>query len=480
VVYLVGAGPGDPGLLTLRGRECLEQAEVILVDQLVNPALVLRWARPDAEVIVRPPRRELDQAAINEMLVERARAGKIVVRLKGGDPFLFGRGGEEAEALAQAGIAFEVVPGVSAAVAVPAYAGIPLTHRGAAGAIAFATAHEADEKNGGSVGWEALAGAGTLVLFMGVKHLRDAMKRLSPELPVAVIEQGTTPRQRTIVGTVADIADLSMAAHLKPPALVVVGEVVKLRERLSWFERRRLHGRRLLLLSTKGELPPRTDGLEVLVSSPLTVVPRFSDVKSSLSRPARVLAFTSEHAVDVLLGALTSTGQDARALFGMKLAAVGVATAARLAEHHLIADLVGDGTGADLAKEIHASGFAGPVRVLGAHQGRPELADTLRTLGYEVDSVAAYETLPDAEAIGRAVAEHRTRPFDAIAFASPKGARAFLDAIRPGEGTQPGTKIGAIGETTRACLEALGLAVDAVPAEPSLAALVDALAGKIE
>jgi uroporphyrinogen III methyltransferase/synthase len=479
VVYLVGAGPGDPGLLTLRGRECLEQAEVILVDQLVNPALVLRWARPDAEVIVRPPRRELDQAAINDILVERARAGKIVVRLKGGDPFLFGRGGEEAEALAQAGIAFEVVPGVSAAVAVPAYAGIPLTHRGASGAIAFATAHETEEKSGGSVGWEALAGAGTLVLFMGVKHLREAMQRLShaPSTPVAVIEQGTTPRQRTVVGTVADIADL--AVDLKPPALVVVGEVVKVRERLSWFERRRLHGRRLLLLSTKGEISPRTDGLEVVVSSPLTAVPRFSDVKTSLSRPAKVLALTSEHAVDSLLGALTSTGQDARALFGIKLAAVGVATAARLAEHHLIADLVGSGTGADLAKEIHAAGFAGPVRVLGANEGRPELADTLRSLGYEVDSVAAYETIPDAVAIGRAVAEHRTRPFDAIAFASPRGARAFLDATQPGF-AQLGTKIGAIGETTRASLEALGLTVDAVPAEPSLAALVDALAGKIE
>src|SRR5262249_15138048 len=151
VVYLVGAGPGDPGLLTLRGRECLEKADVILADQLVNPVLVARFARADAEVIVRPPRRELDQDEINRILIDRARAGKIVVRLKGGDPFLLGRGGEEAEALAQAGIAFEVVPGVSAAVAVPAYAGIPLTHRGAAGAVAFATAHETDNKEGGAV-----------------------------------------------------------------------------------------------------------------------------------------------------------------------------------------------------------------------------------------------------------------------------------------------------------------------------------------
>jgi uroporphyrinogen III methyltransferase / synthase len=470
VVYLVGAGPGDPGLITLRGREVLARADVILADQLVNPLLIARHARPDAEVIVRPPRRALDQDEINRILVEKARAGKVVVRLKGGDPFIFGRGGEEAEALAQAGIPFEVVPGVSAALAVPAYAGIPLTHRGAAGAVAFATAHESDDKQGGAVAWEALArGANTLVLFMGVTHLDEVMRRLqslgrAAETPVAVIEQGTTPRQRTVVGTIGEIA--TQAAHLRPPALVVVGEVVRVRERLSWFERRPLHGRRLLLLSTKGELGPRTDGLEVLTMSPLQIVPRLADVKTSLSRPARVIVFTSEHAVDALFGALASTGQDARALFGVKLAAVGAATAARLAHYHLQADLAGKGGAADL--DLHE----GPVRILGAHDGRPELADALRAAGLEVDVVAAYDTVPD---VARAAAEHRAHPFDAVAFASPKGAKAFLDATPIGA-----AKIGAIGETTRKALEELGLHVDAVPAEPSLAALVDALAEKIE
>jgi uroporphyrinogen III methyltransferase/synthase len=480
VVYLVGAGPGDPGLLTLRGRELLRAADVILADHLVNPLLVAEHARADAEVIVRPPRREgLDQDEINRILVDRGRAGKLVVRLKGGDPFIFGRGGEEAEALAQAGLDFEVVPGVSAAIAVPAYAGIPLTHRGAAGAVAFATAHETGDKEGGGVHWEALAkGANTLVLFMGVKHLDEVMQRLllhgrAAETPVAVIEQGTTTRQKTVVGTVADIAQ--KAASLRPPALVVVGDVVAVRERLSWFERRPRHGRRMLVLATKGELPPRSDGLEVRLVSPLQIVPRFADVKASLPHPARVIAFAGEHAVDALLGALSATGQDARALFGVKLAAVGAATAARLGQCHLAAVLVGHGGGAELAAEIQRAGFQGPVRVLGAHEGRPELADALRAAGYEVDAVDAYDTVRDDDAIGRAVREHQARPFDAIAFASPKGARAFLESATPGN-----AKIGAIGPTTRAAVEVLGLTVHAVPAEPSLAALVDALADKIE
>jgi uroporphyrinogen III methyltransferase/synthase len=471
VVYLVGAGPGDPGLITLRGLECLRKADVILADQLVNPVLIHRFARPDAEVIVRPPRRSgLDQDEINRILVDRARAGKLVVRLKGGDPFIFGRGGEEAEALQQAGLAFEVVPGVTAAVAVPAYAGIPLTHRGAAGAVAFATAHETGDKEGGVVAWEALArGANTLVLFMGVTHLAEAMAKLAahgraPETPVAVIEWGTTPLQKTVIGTVADIA--GKAAALRPPALVVVGDVVNVR--LDWFRPKK----RVLVLSTK---EVASDAVEVVQASPLTVVPRFADVKASLSRPARVLAFASEHAVDAFLGALFSTGEDLRALHGVKLAAVGAATAARLAEHHLHADLTGSGGGSELAADIRRAGWDGPVRVLGAHEGRQELADGLRAAGYQVDAVEAYDTVPDQDGLRRAAREHEARPFDAIAFASPKGVRAFLDIAGLG-----GAKIGAIGQTTRAALEAAGVKVDAVPDEPSLAALVDALADKIE
>ncbi len=482
-VYLVGAGPGDPGLLTLRGLECLRAADVVLADHLVNPIILVRWVRRDAELIVRPARREgPSQEEINRILVARAKEGRAVVRLKGGDPFVFGRGGEEAEALADAGVPFEVVPGVTAAVAVPAYAGIPLTHRGAAGAVAFATAHESADKEGGAVGWEALArGVNTLVLFMGVTHLDEAMRALvahgrDATTPAAVIEWGTTARQRTVVGTVGDIA--VKAASLKPPALVVVGEVVRVRERLSWFERRALHGRRILLLATPGdELPLRSDGAEVVRVSPLQVLPRFADVKSSLVRPAGVIAFASAHAVDALVGALASTGRDVRALFGVTLAAVGAATARRLADFHLHADLVADGGGAQLAKEIHAAHLQGPVRALGSLGGRTELADELRAAGYQVDAVDAYETIADADALGRAAREQAAAPFDGIAFASPKGARAFVDAVGS---TQLNSKIGVIGATTRAAVESLGLTVDAMPAEPSLAALVDALAAKIE
>ena len=330
------------------------------------------------------------------------------------------------------------------------------------------------------MGWEALArGVNTLVLFMGVTHLEDAMRRLiehgrPASTPVAVIEWGTTARQKTVVGTVADIAE--KAAGLKPPALVVVGEVVRARQRLDWFERRPLHGRRMLILSTgEGELPPRADGLELVRLSPLQVLPRFADVKASLARPAQVIAFAGAHAVEALVGALRATGQDVRSLFGVKLAVVGEATARRLSDFHLQADLTGKGGGAELAGEIRAAGFAGPVRVLGAAGGRAELADELRAAGYTVDAVEAYETVADAAAIGRAAREQLTRPFDAIAFSSPKGARAFLERVNPGA-----ARIGAIGATTRAALEELGLTVHAMPETPDLAALVDALAQKIE
>ena len=488
VVYLVGAGPGDAGLITVRGVECLKIADVVLADRLVAQALVDRYVLRTAEVIVRPARREgLDQDEINRVLVERARAGQTVVRLKGGDPFIFGRGGEEAEALAAAGIPFEVVPGVSAAIAVPAYAGIPLTHRGAAGAVAFATGHEADDKDGGAVDWHALARSSTtLVLFMGVSHLDAVMQRLldagaAPATKVAVIERGTTPRQKTVVGTIADIA--ARAAQVKPPALVVVGDVVGVRDRLAWFEQRPLHGRAILLLATRadGELLPRGDGAEVIQVSPLSVMPRFAETKAALARleEMRLVAVTSANAVDALVGALKASGHDVRALYGKVLAAVGEASARRLSYYNLSADLTSDGGGAHLAAEIARAQLSGPVLVLRAKGGREELPATLRAAGYAVEVVDAYDTIPDERALAAAAARHRVTPFDAIGFASPKGARAFLEAVG-GLSALAGVKIGAVGETTRAALVEAGLEVQVLSPRPDLAALLDALAAALK
>jgi uroporphyrinogen III methyltransferase / synthase len=555
-VYLVGAGPGDPGLVTLRAREVLGRADVVIADRLVGAAILADMVPPSAEVIVRGARADGEaQREINALLVERARRGQFVVRLKGGDPFVFGRGGEEAEALVDAGIPFAVVPGVTAAVAAPAYAGIPLTHRGLAGAVAFATGHETDDKSGGAVGWSELArAADTLVLYMSVKNLDEVMRRLvaagrSADEPAAVIERGTTAEQRVVVGTIGDIVARVSAAGIAPPALTVVGRVVTLGAKLDWFARRK----RILLVSTKAprdeRLPPDVDVTRV---SPLSIVPRFADVKQSIARAAdaSLLAFVSAHAVEAFFAALGSFGSDARALFGKRVVAVGGATAESLAAHGIRADLVGDGGGAELARDIIASEWrnvtersdagerndggardgserndagerndggagdgserkdagerndggagdgsersndgerndggernddgarGGGAIVYGAHDGRRELSDALAAAGWPVVEVAAYESIADDGAINRALKQHRARPFDAVAFTSPRGADAFLqlagDTLKKGA-----VKIGAIGATTRDALARRGIAADAIPPSPDVAALIDALA----
>jgi uroporphyrinogen III methyltransferase/synthase len=285
-VYLVGAGPGDPGLLTLRGKQCLEQAEVVLYDYLANPALLVH-VRPDTEIIYVGRRGRgayQDQTEVNRLMIEKARGGKTVVRLKGGDPFVFGRGGEEAEAVATAGIEFEIVPGVTSAVAVPAYAGIPVTHRTMASTVTFVTGHEDPGKETTTVEWPRLATAeGTLVFLMGMKNLPSIVQHLTREgkpvdTPVALIRWGTRSGQRTIVGTLSDIAQKAEQAGMEPPTIIVVGPVVTLREQLNWFERRPLFGKRILITRAKeqahelshllGEL-----GAEPVVCPTIQIVP---------------------------------------------------------------------------------------------------------------------------------------------------------------------------------------------------------------
>jgi uroporphyrinogen III methyltransferase/synthase len=510
-VYLVGAGPGDPGLLTVRGRELLERAEVIVADHLVDPR-TYAVAPLECEVIVRPARRSGpygSQDEINRLLVERGLRGQMVVRLKGGDPFVFGRGGEEAEALVAAGVPFEVVPGVTAAVAAPAYAGIPVTHRGLSGVVAFATGHEAEDKPS-AIDWDAVArGAGTLVLYMSVERLPDVVARLRAagrrdDEPVAIIERGTWPGQRTLTATLGDVVEKAREMAIRPPALTIVGAVVGLKDKLSWFPEQRRP--RLLVLSTREEpadanpspvgispvsisgvsisrvsiSPVRYLDVDVIRVSPLTVVHRFAEVKTALSRLERykTIAFASAHAVDALVGALLASGRDLRALAGIRLCAVGEATARHLESVHLRADLTASGGGAQLAGEIQAAQLDGPVLLPRAAGGRDELADGLRAAGYSVDALDAYDTIPDDGALSRAARMHREQPFDAVAFASPKGAAAFL-AAAGGPPALARVLVGSIGETTRAALEAAGLRVDVQPERPSLQLLVEALASAL-
>ncbi|MEO6196698.1 MAG: uroporphyrinogen-III C-methyltransferase, partial [Dehalococcoidia bacterium] len=361
-VYLVGAGPGDPGLITVAGLERIKDADVIVYDRLIGQTL-LAHALADAELIyvgkIPTPTQTQDQEAINQLLVEKAREGKRVVRLKGGDPFVFGRGGEEAEALREAGIPFEIIPGVSSAVAVPAYAGIPVTHRGLATSFAVITGHEDPTKPESAIDWAGVArGADTLIFLMGIKNLPDIVQQLtahgrSPETPVAVIQQGTTPEQHTVTGTLADIVAIVQNAGIKPPAITVVGEVVRLRDTVSWFENRPLFGKRVLITRTRRQASTLARLLAeegaITVELPSIEIEPIKDRKAIEAGIDRLRSgdydwagFTSANAVDLFFEILAARGLDARAFGASRVFAIGPATANLLAEHGITADLVPD------------------------------------------------------------------------------------------------------------------------------------------
>src|SRR5712691_140129 len=357
IVYLVGAGPGDPGLLTLRGLECLRRADVVLYDGLVNPAL-LRHTPAQAIRTCRVSEggeRHLDQPEINQRLIAAARAGQVVVRLKGGDPFVFGRGSEEAAALADAGIAFEVVPGVTAAVAAGEYAGISLTHREHASAVAFITGHEDPAKGASHLDYASLAGfSGTLVFYMGLHRLSQIAESLiaagkSSETPVAVISQATLPRQRTVTGTLQTISEQVASAHLRPPSLIVVGECVRQRERIAWFEQRPLFGRRIGVTRADEQADPQLGrilelGAEPVLMPTLHIDPpeRWDSVDEVLGRPSDFdwIVFTSVNGVRTFFERLWALGRDTRSLGQARLAAIGPSTADALQEFRLRADLM--------------------------------------------------------------------------------------------------------------------------------------------
>ncbi|MBW1992326.1 MAG: uroporphyrinogen-III C-methyltransferase, partial [Deltaproteobacteria bacterium] len=339
-VYLVGAGPGDPGLITVKGLQLLHRAEVIIYDQLASPDL-LTAARPEAQLIYvgkKAGAHALPQEDINRLLIDKAREGKTVVRLKGGDPFVFGRGGEEAEALAAAGIPFEVVPGVTAAVAVPACAGIPVTHRGLASLVTLVTGHEDPAKPESAIPWDILARTqGTLVFLMGVKNLAENCRRLleggrAPHTPAAVIQSGTLPDQRTVTGTLADIAAKAREADLRPPAVLVVGEVVALRERLNWWETRPLWGRVAVVTRTREQASALVEllaeaGARCLEVPTLEILPPedFSPLDAALERLPEYdwIIFTSANGVKAFMARLFDRKLDVRALGQAKLAAIG-------------------------------------------------------------------------------------------------------------------------------------------------------------
>jgi uroporphyrinogen III methyltransferase/synthase len=414
-VSLIGAGPGDPGLLTLRGAEALAAADVVVYDYLANPAL-LAHARPEVERIYvgkKAGSHTRSQEEINALLVERGLAGQRVARLKGGDPFVFGRGGEEALALMEAGVPFEVVPGVTSAVAAPAYTGIPVTHRGLASSFAVITGHEDPTKTESSIDWSRLAtGVDTLVFLMGVGNLPQITEQLMahgrpPDTPVALVRWGTMPAQETVSGTLADIVAKVQTAGLKPPAVTVVGRVAGLRQQLRWFEDRFLFGQRVLVTRTREQASMlstrlRALGAEAIELPTIRIVPPedWAPLDAVIGELLSYdwIVFTSVNGVKTFWERLNVAGLDARALHGVRLAAIGPATAAELEARGLRADYV---PGEYVAEAVAAGlGEINGQRVLlpRADIARPALADLLREGGAEVVEVAAYRTLqPDAE-----------------------------------------------------------------------------------
>lgn len=473
VVYLVGAGPGDPGLMTARSLELIARADTIFYDRLIPPG-ALSGAREEAELVYvgkQPGVPSVPQEEIGERLIEAARAGKKVIRLKGGDPFVFGRGGEEGEALREAGIEFEVVPGVTAGVAATAYAGIPVTHRDDASAVAFVTGHEDPAKEESAIDWEALARfPGTLVFYMGVKRLAENAASLieagrDPEEPAAAIERGTWPGQRTVEATLGTIAEAVEREQVKAPALIVVGEVARRREQLAWLERRPLHGRRVVVTRARAQASGlaktlRDLGAEVVELPAIRIEPRIesAEVKEATANIGDydLVCLTSPNGVRLLFEAMAAAGRDARALAGATVAAIGPGTARALAERGIVADVVPERFVAEALVEALANVAVEGRRVLVARaaEARDVLPEALRERAAEVDVVALYETVreePAAEEIEAA------QSADYVTFTSSSTVTNLTAAL--GDRFPTAARIVSIGPITSESARAAGLEV---------------------
>ncbi|MGC8741674.1 MAG: uroporphyrinogen-III C-methyltransferase [Candidatus Sumerlaeaceae bacterium] len=475
-VYLVGAGPGDVGLISKRAMRCLAEAQVVVYDHLANPALLTSCAEQAELIYVGKMAGDhtLSQREIEELLIARAREGKVVVRLKGGDPFVFGRGGEEALALAEAGIAFEVIPGITSAIAVPAYAGIPVTHRGIAASFHVFTAHEAPEKNHNDLDWKTIAQLeGTLIFLMGVRTLHQLVTQLvrhgkSPQTPAAVIRWGTMPEQEVVTGTLGDIVQRANEAHLEPPAITIIGEVVRLRPQLRWIEHKPLFGYRIALTRPKdqseelAELLQR-EGADVLLTPTIAIKPRaFSnEIRDELLKLHSYdwIVFTSANGVKFFFNHLRQLKLDARALSEAQVAAIGEKTAETLEAHGVRPDAVpGRFVQEALAEslKVHQNDH---VLVPRAAVARDALERILTEKGAHVRILPLYDTVPDERGISQLRDALREKRVHIVTFTSASTVESLAASIEPEElaALFPGVLIASIGPLTSAALCKLGL-----------------------
>ena len=478
-VYLVGAGPGDPGLLTLRGAELLHDAEVVVCDALVNPE-ILRLVPPTAEIIARGNHKHQDsltQEQLTELMIARAKAGKTVVRLKGGDPFIFGRGGEEAAALAAAGLSFQVVPGVSSVVAAANYAGIPLTHREYCSSFTVFTGHGEATDPATALRYEQIAKIpGTKVVLMGMDHLADWTAALiqhgmDPKTPVAVVHRGTTGRQKTVTGTLATIAPLVAREKITPPAITIVGEVVKLRRQLNWFEQLPLFGKRIVVTRSQlqaGKFSKKLSALGADVLEIPVVKGGLPDNKQDFVDALLALntydwlVFTSVNGVTTFFDFFFRQFKDMRDLGGAKIAAVGPATAAKLREFHLQVDLMPEealGVKIAAAFDKHSSIENTKICLMRAQKANPELPRALEALGAIVDDIGLYKTVLDTDDSHGLAETFQQEGADWLTFTSSSTVEFFHTRFDLPKLLKqfPKMKIASIGPETSKTLDALGV-----------------------
>jgi uroporphyrinogen III methyltransferase/synthase len=491
-VYLVGAGPGDLGLVTLRAKERIEDADVIVYDHLANPE-TLAWARDDAEIVYvgkTPGELQTSQQEINALLIEKAREGKRVVRLKGGDPFVFGRGAEEAQAIAAAGIPFEIVPGITSSIAAPAYAGIPVTHRAHNSHVTFFTGHEDPAKAENAIDYAALAKlGGTQVMLMGVERLgsitNEMMKHgVRGNLPVALVRWATTGQQETLTGTLQDIAQKAAASGFAAPAVAVFGEVVALRDNLNWYEKRPLFGKRIVVTRTRKQASVLSSKLRALgahvIELPTIRIEPPTDLRefAELVQDAHIydwIVFTSANGVEAFFNIFFKLYDDAREIGGARIAAIGPATAQRVKDFHLHVDLQPEEFIAeDVVREFQKQGSIENLKILvvRAEKARDVLPKELSALGAIVDEAFAYRTVPETRDTSGARRQLAADGADLITFTSSSTVENFLALGLP---WPKGIQVASIGPITSKTARDHGLKVDVEAQRHDVDGLVQAI-----
>ena len=491
IVYIVGAGPGDRKLITLKGVECLQRADVVIYDLLLNDTLLEHCPAHTEKIKAPDPRiRTTRQTELNQLLVEHAKAGKVVVRLKGGDPYIFGRGGEEAFALTEASIPFEIVPGITSAIAASAYAGIPVTHRDYASSVAFVTGHSAALRPDSNINWEGLATAvDTLVVYMGVAHLHQIAERLmthgrSPQTPVSLVRVGTTPQQQVVQGTLDDIVQKVEAAQLKSPAVIVIGEVNRLRQQLRWFDTKPLFGKRILVTRARAQASEFADlleenGAQVVQCPTIKIHP--VDVDTAYVRSTHEydwIIFTSINAVEIFYERLRENGKDARAFGGCKICAVGPKTVDALNRIGINPDFVpSHSRGSVIAAEIEDVNGK-KILLPRAKIATDDLPNGLRERGGLVDDVPLYDTVKVSEGSHETIeADLLNGRIDIVTFTSSSTVTNFLEMFPARTPTVllANVKVAVIGPTTQKTAVEYGVRVDVVAKDASVESLVEAI-----